>query len=776
MSNAAVPSETRRFLALLAQPGDVFELRGLARVNGQQHVTSGYFDDIDKLIAAAGERSGKDHGVYVTINPVLPALLSRAPKNTVRRAGNGDTTSDRDVRTRRSILIDIDPVRPAGISSTDEEHQAAIELALTIRARLLELDWPSPIVADSGNGGHLIYAVDLPVDDGGLVKRVLERLSKQHSTASLKVDEKVFNAARISKIYGTLTRKGEDTADRPHRLAKIVAAPDRLEPVSRALLEAFAPITQRDPKPSNVKTYDGPRFDIDSWIAEHLPDAIPQSWTEGRKWLLPECPFNSQHDRKEAFITEKHSGQLAAGCLHESCFRSWHELRERFEPEAYQRKNGNHDRRITDRQPPPEVIYQAEDYAGRSSDDVFADRDAEPSFHDSVRNATDTKPARPKWWRAPELVDEVWKRKDEPWVSLQLAGEELVRVRAGGIAVMIGGSGSGKSSLVSNLLIDHARNSGPAIALSIELPADELAARIVGIQCDASWEQALRGQVERKFMEPALAMDRLYVLDRKNATIENLIACAKAARDEYPGQPILAAIDYAQLIHSKEREVRLRVADAFERIDDAAREQRFVAIAVSQMSRASATSALSGEKIGEESASLGAESAAIERFATVTMTIGKRGEKRADGTRLVELSIGKGRMSDVSDSVRAMSYEGRTGRWRTDGESMSADAAREARDVEKQEKRHAEIRNLLVGAAHRSKEPLSKDQLQGLVAKGKKTEKLAAIHDLVMAGELVEVARTASRSRSWLLWTLDRARDAKSQLVRDMPAGGHGGD
>jgi hypothetical protein len=48
---------------------------------------------------AAAARSGKDDGVYVTINPVNPALLARAPKNKVRRAGSGDTTSDRDVAT-----------------------------------------------------------------------------------------------------------------------------------------------------------------------------------------------------------------------------------------------------------------------------------------------------------------------------------------------------------------------------------------------------------------------------------------------------------------------------------------------------------------------------------------------------------------------------------------------------------------------------------------------------------------------------------------------------
>lgn len=778
--------ETRRFLALLARPGDVFELRGLARVNGQQQTTSGYFDDVEALVRAAAERSGKDDGVYITVNPVNPALLARAPKNRVRRAGTGDTTSDRDVATRRSILIDVDPIRPAGISSTDEEHDAAIALARQIADTLISAGWPVPILADSGNGAHLVFAVDLPVDDGGLVKRVLERLSKQFSTQGLKVDEKVFNPARISKIYGTLTRKGENTTERPHRIARIIEAPESLQCVSRELLEALAPSSPAKTPPRNgyQANHTAARFDIDAWIAAHLPDAIPQSWTEGRKWLLPVCPFNSDHDRREAYITEKHSGALAAGCQHESCFKSWRELRLMFEPNAYDRNGqGNgpvngyaNGHRITDREPPPEVLYQDAQY--QDDIDAFAARDMEPSgFHDSVRAPAAPKP--PKWKRAPDLVEEIWSRKDEPWIGLTISNEELIRVRAGGIAVVIGGSGSGKSSLVSNILLRHAKEVGPAIALSIELPADELAARIVGIRCDASWEEALTGRVRREFMVDALDLPRLYILDRKNATIENLAACVDAARRDFPGQPILAAVDYAQLIHSKEREVRLRVSDAFERIDDVARDKRVAVIAVSQMGRAGAKAARQGEAIGADAADLGAESAAIERFATVTLTIGQKGEVREDSSEAVELSIGKARMGQ-GDRVVPMSYWGRSGVWRVAGEARRASDVRDARDAEKEAKVARALEHQLLGAAAKSTLPLSREQLMELVT-GRKDKKRAAIGTLLANGDLVEVARRAPRSRSWTVWTLDRVadfnsrsqdRDAKLRLVRDMDSEG----
>jgi hypothetical protein len=767
--------DMRRFVSLIWRPGDVFELRGLARVNGQQHVTSGFFDDPKEFMRAALERSGKDAGVYYTINPTNPALLARAAKNKVRRAGAGDTTSDRDVARRRSILIDIDPVRPTGISSTDEEHAAALAMAWQIAADLTEQGWPEPIFADSGNGAHLIYSVDLPVDDGGLVRRVLEQLSKRYSTPALKVDEKVFNPARISKIYGTLTKKGEDTPERPHRLARLLEAPAQLVDVSRDVLEALAPESKplRELKQKADRyTAERQKFDLDAFLAEHLPDAKERPWAEGRRWILPTCPFNDSHDRGEAYVTELHSGAVAAGCLHESCKWGWRDLRKQFDPEAYaweERRsngNGNGERRLTDREPPPEVLYQAADY----------DEPTRAEYDRIAEQERDEKPARPVpasqplYRRAPQLVDAILERANDPWIELTPgAGDVFASVRVGATVVVIGGSGSGKSSLTSCMLVEHAKNVGPAIALSIELPADELAARIVGIKCDASWEDALRGRVPRADMERVLDLPRLWVLDRRRATIRNLELAVKDARAEYPGQPILVAIDYTQLLDSKEREARLRVAEAFAQIDDSAREHKFVALALSQMSRASAKVARKGEALGAETADLGAETAAIERFATLTMTIGMAVE-REDGSSAVELSIGKARMGK-GDRVIPMTYYGRSGLWRVAGDPKTATEVREQRDVEKAQRDQTAVENQIMGALASSKAPMTRNEIAEIVT-GRKDAKLKAVASLLARGVIVEVAQRAPRSRSWKIWTPDRAADAGFQLVRDTLFGG----
>ena len=69
--------------------------------------------------------------------------------------------------------MDVDFDRPSGISATDAEKAAAKKKASEIYGFLKERDWPEPVVADSGNGYHLDYRVDLPAADDGLLEKLL---------------------------------------------------------------------------------------------------------------------------------------------------------------------------------------------------------------------------------------------------------------------------------------------------------------------------------------------------------------------------------------------------------------------------------------------------------------------------------------------------------------------------------------------------------------------------------------------------------------------------
>jgi hypothetical protein len=222
------PKEVIRFLNLVAEPGQIVELRLLNFHPREQRfpaTMSGYFSDREKLAQNACEHSAATQGAYITLNPVNPALLARAA-NRLRIAGKGcPLTSDADIAKRRWLPVDFDPIRPAGISSTDEERETAIAKAVCVRDGLRAEGWPDPIVGDSGNGAHLLYRVDLPSDDHGVIQRCLRALAFRFDDNRVKVDQSVFNPGRIWKLYGTLSRKGDPLPDRPHRLSRILEVP-----------------------------------------------------------------------------------------------------------------------------------------------------------------------------------------------------------------------------------------------------------------------------------------------------------------------------------------------------------------------------------------------------------------------------------------------------------------------------------------------------------------------------------------------------------------------
>src|SRR6202043_99344 len=98
-----------------------------------------------------------------------------------------------------------------------------------------------PIVGDSGNGFHVLVRIALGSDRKDLVKAVLASLAERYDTEHATIDRTIFNAARILKSYGTISRKGEATEDRPHRKASLLYIPETMpEPLSIAVLEKIA--------------------------------------------------------------------------------------------------------------------------------------------------------------------------------------------------------------------------------------------------------------------------------------------------------------------------------------------------------------------------------------------------------------------------------------------------------------------------------------------------------------------------------------------------------
>lgn len=279
----------QKALAALLAPEDVAELR----IPGTRRGTvSGYFTDRDMMAGAAASWNGRAAGIYFTLNPVIPDLAARSAEHLSEFARH--TTADQDVLRRRWLPIDCDPVRPSGISSTHLEHEAALDRAKDVARFLVSIGVPpdSVIQADSGNGGHVLVRIEQPNDEvaGLLVDRCLSALDMLFSDQAVSVDTSVTNAARIWKVYGTLVGKGDNTADRPHRIACLIQLPEHLVVAPDAPLQKLAGMAPATDRFDARASFDG--FNLDSWISRHGLQVVTTGvWKGGRKWILRSCPW-----------------------------------------------------------------------------------------------------------------------------------------------------------------------------------------------------------------------------------------------------------------------------------------------------------------------------------------------------------------------------------------------------------------------------------------------------------------------------------------------------
>lgn len=314
-------------LAALFDPSDVIELRSFAR--GRKRTDAGYFDGEHReaLADAAVRLNAAGAAVYVTLNRIDPQLLGRYCNRIEPYAKT--TTSDANVIRRRWLLIDLDPVRLADTSATDAQVQAAREAAAKCYRMLKAEGWPEPLAGESGNGWHLLYPLDLPndADSAALVKGALAGLAARLNDEAVKFDQSVFNAARITKLYGTVATKGDHTPAAPWRLSALVSTPERGEPVTPDQLRALHPAPAAAPKAAAPAVQS--TFDLGDFLSR-LRIEYEQDRHEGRdRYRLAHCPFNEAHGKGEAAIFQDSAGKLGFKCQHDSCAdKHWQDVRD----------------------------------------------------------------------------------------------------------------------------------------------------------------------------------------------------------------------------------------------------------------------------------------------------------------------------------------------------------------------------------------------------------------------------------------------------------------
>lgn len=206
-----------------ADDNSVFEMRALwpkGVPNKQPPVVRHYkvsnYPSLDACKAAFEQDvlslNAKGYNIYTLLNPLNPEFK-----------GKGGA-QNADILYRDLLLIDIDRAAETDKPATDAEVAAAKALAIEIRLFLSARGWGEPFVVMSGNGYHLYYVLDNVCNDNtsaDLVKSFLHELASKFDNSTVSVDTCVHNAARITKVPGTIMRKGKESALRPYRMAEV---------------------------------------------------------------------------------------------------------------------------------------------------------------------------------------------------------------------------------------------------------------------------------------------------------------------------------------------------------------------------------------------------------------------------------------------------------------------------------------------------------------------------------------------------------------------------
>lgn len=331
-------SEIYKWWKIFKDEKDLVEIRILGK-----KTFSGYYKNVEKLISDI-ERfdADPDEQIYYTLNYINDACYARAQNEKLVMSPKS-TTTDGDIVGRKWVLIDLDPKRATSVNSNAEELHAAHLKAVDIYRFLLDNGFNEPVVCCSGNGYHINIPCKIGVSNETdiLLKRFLLALSMIFSDDKVEVDEKVFNRARISKLYGTTAKKGANVPDRPYRLSKILKYPIEIKPNDISYFEKIANMYPEDiVKPNEVNHFSREKFDLVSFLEKHGIQYRTESVAGGIKYILDHCVFNESHKGKDAVIFQRDNGAISYVCLHNSCSHyTWKDVRLKYEPDAYDKKD-----------------------------------------------------------------------------------------------------------------------------------------------------------------------------------------------------------------------------------------------------------------------------------------------------------------------------------------------------------------------------------------------------------------------------------------------------
>ena len=417
-------AEIRRTISVMKPEGELFEVRIIPANKKKPSV--GYFRDAETLIRELNKQQLKGTNVYITLQAIKEACYSREQRDCF--VVGASTTSDNDVEGYNWLMIDLDPERPSGVSSSDEELKEAKDLGNRIYKYLKALGFEKPLLGYSGNGVHLLYRVSIKntKDRTNLIQKCLKALNLLFGNEKVKVDCANFNPSRVCKLYGTLAQKGKSTEERPHRMSKIISTDSEYKPTDVQYLEKLCEVIPKEPeKPQRYNNYKPSEFDLEDWLFKYGLNYRKVSETEYDKYVLDECPFDSSHKAPDASIFKFRNGAIGFKCFHNSCQGySWHDVRIKYEPEAYEKKRQYEEKQMFNSYNRNEPVH-------------IEPKENKPVFYTAKQIVT-----------RPKQIEQIIK------TGIENFDKKYRGLRKRDVTILSGQTGSAKSTLLSQIILN----------------------------------------------------------------------------------------------------------------------------------------------------------------------------------------------------------------------------------------------------------------------------------------------------------------------------------
>ena len=275
---------------------------GDGKFHNEEHFVTG-ITAAEQIIEANYDLAG---AIWSNLQKLQANALSRS-KETVEAYTHLLVDVDRRVKTRELKDADGTVLRDAKgkpllekINATEEERAVLLESTNKIAAFLREgeFGWGPGVMADSGNGYHLDWAIR-PLDPKTgkeLYRALLKVLAQkfQSPDVNMEIDVSMTNETRVITVWGTWNRKYPHLAERPQRQTRVLASPKKMNPLSESQIElkiGFENLVDDAPKAGAKKANpDWPEVNplwLEDYGVEHLC-----------KWGMPYTPLEGESYEK----------------------------------------------------------------------------------------------------------------------------------------------------------------------------------------------------------------------------------------------------------------------------------------------------------------------------------------------------------------------------------------------------------------------------------------------------------------------------------------------